>query len=64
VIANCIFKCQALVAGKEWGGEFLFIDVWIRQGRDWRGATRHTSPVLNIPAESKGAEVEQVDDSD
>src|SRR5437870_4676491 len=20
VIANCIFKCQALVAGKEWGG--------------------------------------------
>ena len=47
VITNCVFKCHALVAGKEWGGEFLFTDVWIKQGDSWRVVTRHTSPFLS-----------------
>jgi len=51
VIANCAFKCRALVAGKEWGGEFLFTDVWIKQGNGWRVVTRHSSPVLDTPSE-------------
>jgi hypothetical protein len=35
-----------LIAGKEWGGEFIFTDVWIKQGTGWQVVTRHTSPVL------------------
>jgi len=46
VIANCVFKCHMLIAGKEWGGEFLFTDVWIKQGTGWQVVARHTSPVL------------------
>ena len=52
VIANCVFKAHALVAGKEWEGEFLFTDVWINRGNGWKVVTRHTSPVLNMPSES------------
>jgi uncharacterized protein DUF4440 len=47
VITNCVFKCHGLIAGKEWGGEFLFTDVWIKQGDGWRVVTRHTSQVLS-----------------
>jgi len=52
VIANCVFKIQGLISGKEWGGEFLFTDVWIKQGNDWKAATRHTSQVFSMPGES------------
>ena len=52
VIANCVFKCHALIAGKELEGEFLFTDVWIKQGNGWRVVTRHTSSVLSMPSES------------
>jgi hypothetical protein len=46
VIANCVFKRHMLIAGKEWGGEFLFTDVWIKQGTGWQVVARRTSPGL------------------
>ena len=52
VIANCVFKTRALVAGKEWGGAFLFTDVWIKNEDGWRALTRHTSPILDAQSES------------
>jgi hypothetical protein len=52
VIANCVFKIQGLISGKEWGGEFLFTDVWIKRGNDWKAATRHTSQVFSMPGEN------------
>jgi hypothetical protein len=52
VIANCIFKCHALVYGKDWGGEFLFTDVWINKGSGWRVLTRHSSPILDAQGEN------------
>jgi ketosteroid isomerase-like protein len=49
-IVNCLFKCHALVAGNEWGGTFLFTDVWIKKNESWQVSTRHSSPVFNQPA--------------
>ena len=46
-IVNSLFKCHALVAGNEWGGTFLFSDVWIKKDKSWQVATRHTSSVFN-----------------
>lgn len=46
-VVNCIFTCQALVAGKQWGGVFLFTDVWIKRSERWQVATRHSSPVFD-----------------
>ena len=44
-VVNCILHCQALVAGQEWGGDFLLTDVWIKEGGHWRVVTRHSSPI-------------------
>lgn len=46
VVANCIFSCHAIVGGKEWGGNFLFTDVWVRDSGSWRVVTRHSSSIV------------------
>jgi hypothetical protein len=46
VIAHCILKCHALVAGKEWGGVFLITYVWVNRDGSWQVVTCHSSPVL------------------
>lgn len=46
-VVNCIFHCHALVAGQEWGGDFLLTDVWVKEGSHWRVVTRHSSPVVD-----------------
>lgn len=43
-VVNGVYKQQAAVAGKQWSGDFLVTDVWIKQGRRWRVVTRHLSP--------------------
>ncbi len=52
VIANSVFKCHVLVAGKDWGGDFLFTDVWIKKADGWQVVTRHSSPVLGAQGEN------------
>ena len=46
VVVNCVFSCHGIVGGKEWGGNFLFTDVWVRDGGSWRVVTRHSSPIV------------------
>lgn len=46
VVVNCILSCHALVGGKEWGGDFLLTDVWVREGGQWQVVTRHSSPLV------------------
>ena len=54
VIANCIFKFQALVGGKEWGGVFLITYVWINRSGSWQVTICHTSPMVAATAEQAG----------
>ena len=44
-VVNCVFSCHAIVGGHEWGGDFLFTDVWVIENDRWRVVTRHSSPV-------------------
>src|SRR4030095_5115185 len=44
-VVNCIFRCHALVAGHEWGGVFLFTDVWIQRDERWQVVSRHSTPI-------------------
>lgn len=43
-VVNGVYKQQAAVSGKQWSGDFLVTDVWIKQGKRWRVVTRHLSP--------------------
>jgi hypothetical protein len=49
-IVNCRFECHALIAGKEWGGAFLFTDVWAKRN-GWQVLARHSSPVFSLPSQ-------------
>jgi hypothetical protein len=49
-VVNCIFRCHAVISGQEWGGEFLFTDVWMKEGGSWRAVSRHSSPLIAAPA--------------
>ncbi|HEX8282408.1 MAG TPA: nuclear transport factor 2 family protein [Pyrinomonadaceae bacterium] len=40
---------SATVAGEDWGGAYLFTDVWVSRDGAWRVVSRHTSP---LPPES------------
>jgi hypothetical protein len=53
VIANSIFSCKVLISGEEWGGKFLFTDVWIKNGGGWQVVSRHSSPVIEAQTEIK-----------
>lgn len=46
VVVNCVFSCHGIVGGKEWGGNFLFTDVWVRDSGSWRVVTRHSSSIM------------------
>ena len=48
-VVNAVCRQQAVVSGKQWGGDFLVTDVWIKQGRRWRVVTRHLSPAPKAP---------------
>jgi ketosteroid isomerase-like protein len=46
ILVNCVFECHAKVAGREWGGTFLFTDVWMLEDVGWRVVTRHSNPIV------------------
>ncbi|MCA1615558.1 MAG: nuclear transport factor 2 family protein [Acidobacteria bacterium] len=48
-VVSGVFKQQAAASGKQWSGDFLVTDVWIKQGRRWRVVTRHLSPAPKVP---------------
>ena len=50
VIVNCTFSSRAIVGGKEWGGDFLLTDVWVREDGQWRVVTRHSNPLISPPS--------------
>ncbi|HEY0173607.1 MAG TPA: nuclear transport factor 2 family protein [Pyrinomonadaceae bacterium] len=43
-------KQSATVAGDDWGGSYLFTDVWVSRDGTWQVVSRHTSPA---PAEKR-----------
>jgi ketosteroid isomerase-like protein len=51
VVVNCVFSCHAFVGGREWGGDFLVTDVWVKENGRWRVVTRHSSPLVPLAAE-------------
>ncbi len=46
-IVNCVLEIHALVSGSDWGGVFLFTQVWVKRDGRWQVATCHSSPVLD-----------------
>jgi hypothetical protein len=42
-IINSIATMKAQVDGKDWSGQVLLTDVWIRRGDDFRVVSRHAS---------------------
>ncbi|HVF42420.1 MAG TPA: nuclear transport factor 2 family protein [Pyrinomonadaceae bacterium] len=38
-------KQSANVAGEDWGGSYLFTDVWVSRDGAWQVVSRHTSPL-------------------
>lgn len=42
-IVNARYKQQANFAGKDYSGDFLFTDVWVREGKYWHIVSRHLS---------------------
>ena len=45
VIVNCTLQIHALVGGNDWGGVFLFTQVWINRDGRWQLVASHSSPV-------------------
>jgi ketosteroid isomerase-like protein len=45
-IANCTLEIHALVGGSDWGGNFLFTQVWFKRDGRWQVVSCHSSPVL------------------
>ncbi|MDT7808846.1 MAG: hypothetical protein QOJ70_2659 [Acidobacteriota bacterium] len=43
-------KQSATVAGEDWGGNYLFTDVWVSRDGSWKVVSRHTSL---LPPEKK-----------
>lgn len=44
-IANCTLELRGMVKGSEWGGVFLFTQVWVKRDDRWQVAACHSSPV-------------------
>jgi ketosteroid isomerase-like protein len=40
-------KQSATVAGEDWGGAYLFTDVWVSRDGVWQVVSRHMSPLPN-----------------
>lgn len=46
-IVNSWFNQIADVSGKDWSGNFLITDVWIKKNGDWQVVARHASWLQN-----------------
>jgi len=44
-IVSGLLKQKATIKGEDWGGNYLFTDVWIRRDGIWRVVSRHESPL-------------------
>jgi Domain of unknown function (DUF4440) len=53
-IANCILEIHALIGGSDWGGVFLFTQVWVERGARWQVAACHSSPVPGTEGKAAG----------
>jgi len=42
-IVNSWFHQEATANGKDWSGDFLITDVWVKKNEDWQVVTRHAS---------------------
>jgi hypothetical protein len=51
-IVNCTLEIHALVGGSDWGGVFLFTQVWMKRGGRWQVSASHTSTVEGTEAET------------
>jgi hypothetical protein len=48
-IVNCALEIHALVSGNDWGGVFLFTQVWVRKDGRWQVTACHSSPISDQP---------------
>ena len=46
-IVNCTLEIHALVGGSDWGGFFLFTQVWMKRDGRWQVVACHSSPILD-----------------
>ena len=46
-IVNCWFHQNATANGKDWSGDFLMTDVWVKKNEDWQVVARHGSWLQN-----------------
>ena len=42
-VVNSWFNQEATANGKDWNGDFLITDVWVKEKEDWQVVTRHAS---------------------
>ncbi|HXG68847.1 MAG TPA: DUF4440 domain-containing protein [Blastocatellia bacterium] len=42
-VVNTLFRMKATLDGKDWSGDFLFTDVWVKRGGQWQLVARHAS---------------------
>jgi len=42
-VVNSWFHQDATANGKDWSGNFLITDVWVKKDKDWQVVTRHAS---------------------
>lgn len=52
-VVNGSYQQQATVAGENWSGNFLFTDVWVRQGGVWKAVSRHLSRLPVVAADKE-----------
>jgi len=46
-VVNSWFHQDATANGKDWSGDFLITDVWVKKTEDWQVVTRHASWLQN-----------------
>ena len=42
-VVNSWYHQEAIANGKDWNGEFLMTDVWVKKKEDWQVVSRHAS---------------------
>ena len=42
-VVNISFRQEAMANGKDWSGDFLLTDVWVRKNDQWQVVCRHAS---------------------
>jgi len=46
-VVNSWFHQDATANGKDWSGNFLITDIWVKKGEYWQGVARHASWLQN-----------------